>query len=127
MPRILLRQAHVVEDQSPAYWSDPEGVQDACIAALDVLLGRDVERIAAVSGISRRELNKQRERRQDLLGKQWLHRLVQLGRLTVTRFGAERTAPAARLFARACGHELAASVPHARRAPPMAASSDSRS
>lgn len=109
----LQQSPAIVEDQGGRLWSDPEALQDACIASLDSMLGHDVERLAAVSGISRRELNKQRERRADKLGKQWLHRLCALGRATAIRFGAERTAPAARLFARACGHELASAVPAA--------------
>lgn len=101
------------QDQETFPWSNPEALQDACIRALDALLGHDVERLAAVSGISRRELNKQRERRADRLGTQWLHRLCAIGRATVERFGSERAAPAARLFARACGLEISSAVPEA--------------
>lgn len=100
-----------VEDQLARDWSDPEAIQDACIAVMNTCLGHDVERLAAVSGISRRELNKQRERRADRLGKQWMHRLALILRATTMKFGRERTAPAVRLLAHAAGHELAASLP----------------
>lgn len=113
MRKILTPEAPLVEDQLANDWSDPEEIQDACIAVMDTCLGHDVERLAAVSGISRRELNKQRERRADRLGKQWMHRLALILRATSMKFGRERTAPAVRLLAHAAGHELAASVPHA--------------
>lgn len=96
-----------VEDQDAAPWSDPEVLETAVVRALDELLGHDVDRLAGVSGISRRELNKQRERGRKI----WLARLCQLGRAAFDRFGAERTEPAARLFAQACGHDLARAVP----------------
>lgn len=102
-----------VEDQLRLLWSDPERLSDACIRALDEMLGHDVERLANATGISRRELNKQRERREDKFGRHWLHRLVTLSHRAAVSFGADRTRAAANLFARACGHEIASAVPQA--------------
>ncbi len=113
MTRTLPPTAAPVEDQLKLLWSDPERCSDACIRAMDELLGHDVERLAKATGISRRELNKQRERRDDKLGKHWLHRLVTLTHRAAQSFGADRTRAAAHLFARACGHELASRVPEA--------------
>lgn len=113
MPKIFRPLPRPVEDQQERLWSDPEAVQDACIALMDTCLGHDVDRLAAVSGISRRELNKQRERRADRLGKQWLHRIAILLRSTSMKFGPARTAPAVRFLAHAAGHELANAVPAA--------------
>ena len=113
MPRTLPPTAAPVEDQLKLLWSDPERCSDACIRALDEMLGHDVERLANATGISRRELNKQRERREDKFGRHWLHRLVTLSHRAAQSFGADRTRAAAHLFARACGHELASSVPEA--------------
>jgi hypothetical protein len=113
MTEILKRPAQAVEDQHELLWSDPEKLQDESIAAFDSLLGHDVDRLAALTGISRRQLNKQRERRPDLLSKQWLHRLAELFHLTAMKFGPERTAPALRLLNRAGGHGLAGAVPAA--------------
>lgn len=111
MPRSLTARDTRVEDQPLPAWSDPEQVETASIRAIDELLGHDVDRIAGVVGLSRRELNKQRERRPDR--KLWLVRLCEMGRAVAERFGTERTAPAARLFARACGHDLATGAPAA--------------
>lgn len=113
MPRTLPPPAAPVEDQLKLLWSDPERCSDACLRALDEMLGHDVERLANATGISRRELNKQRERRDDKFGRHWLHRLVTLAHRTAATFGADRTRAAAHLFARACGHELASAVPEA--------------
>lgn len=113
MPRTIPPPAAPVEDQLKLLWSDPERCSDACLRALDEMLGHDVERLANATGISRRELNKQRERRDDKFGRHWLHRLVTLAHRTAASFGAERTRAAAQLFARACGHELASVVPEA--------------
>lgn len=113
MPRTLPPPAAPVEDQLKLLWSDPERCSDACLRALDEMLGHDVERLANATGISRRELNKQRERRDDKFGRHWLHRLVTVAHRTAATFGADRTRAAAHLFARACGHELASVVPEA--------------
>lgn len=113
MPPTLPPTAAPVEDQLKLLWSDPERCSDACIRAMDEILGHDVERLANATGISRRELNKQRERRDDKAGKHWLHRLITLTHRAAQSFGADRTRAAAHLFARACGHELASSVPEA--------------
>lgn len=113
MPNTLKPTPAPVEDQLRLLWSDPERISDACIRALDEMLGHDVERLANATGISRRELNKQRERREDKFGRHWLHRLVTLSHRAAQHFGADRTRAAAHLFARACGHELASSVPQA--------------
>jgi len=111
MPRTMTPPPAPVEDQLKLLWSDPERLSDACIRALDEMLGHDVERLANATGISRRELNKQRERREDKFGRHWLHRLVTLAHRAAATFGADRTRAAAHLFARACGHELASAVP----------------
>lgn len=113
MPRTMPPPTPPVEDQLRLLWSDPERLSDACIRALDEMLGHDVERLANATGISRRELNKQRERRDDKFGRHWLHRLVTIAHRSAATFGADRTRSAAHLFARACGHELASSVPTA--------------
>lgn len=113
MPRTLPPTEAPVEDQLKLLWSDPERCSDACLRALDEMLGHDVERLANATGISRRELNKQRERRDDKFGRHWLHRLVTVAHRTAATFGADRTRAAAQLFARACGHELASVVPEA--------------
>lgn len=113
MTNTLKPAAAPVEDQLRLLWSDPERLSDACIRALDEILGHDVDRLANATGISRRELNKQRERREDKFGRHWLHRLVTLTHRAAQSFGAERTRAAAHLFARACGHELASAVPEA--------------
>lgn len=111
MPRSLTARTPNVEDQQPLPWSDPEAIETACIHAIDELLGHDVDRIAGVLGVSRRELNKQRERRPDR--RTWLHRLCEIARAVTERFGPERTAAAARIFSRACGHDLAHGTPAA--------------
>lgn len=111
MRRSLTALGPRVEDQPLPEWSDPEQVETASIRAIDELLGHDVDRIAAVLGVSRRELNKQRERRPDR--KLWLFRLCEIAHAVVERFGPDRAAPAARLFARACGHDLATGAPPA--------------
>jgi hypothetical protein len=113
MTEILKPGVGAVEDQEARFWSDPEAIQDAGIDAMEDLLGRDVDYLAAATGVSRRQLNKQRERRFDLLRTQLLPRLATIFHAAATKFGAARTARALHLLTRAGGHELASAVPPA--------------
>ncbi|MEO8277415.1 MAG: hypothetical protein ABI639_14470 [Thermoanaerobaculia bacterium] len=106
MTNIIAPPAVTVEDLNERFWSNDAAIEDAAVAALNELLGADVVELAGDIGISRRELNKQRERGRKL----WLARISQLARRVAVRFGPERTAAAARLFARASGHELAVAI-----------------
>jgi len=107
MAKILEQDAQIGEDQLERWWSDPELIDEACIRAMDDLFGHDVERLASLCGIERRELNKQRERRADLFGRRWLYRIALVSRFAFMKFGRERTAGVARIIARACGYTLA--------------------
>lgn len=80
------------------------------MATMPGLTGEIVHRCAIACGLIRLL---ERERRDDKLGKHWLYRLVTITHRAAQSFGPERTRAAAHLFARACGHELASSVPEA--------------
>lgn len=114
MPTTLHHPRHPAKGQLELPWPSYEALNEAALRAADVALGHDVEQLSLDCGLSRRELNKQRERRPEeneggpaALGRQTLYRAALLLAAVRSRFGAERVRPAARLIARACGVELA--------------------
>lgn len=114
MTHRMQQLALPVEGQHEPAWPSYEAMNEEALRAADVALGRDVEQIALDCGLSRRELNKQRERTPDddqggpaSLGRQCLYRLALYLDTVRRRYGAERCKPAARLVAKACGVEVA--------------------
>lgn len=117
MPHKMQQLRLSVEGQSAPTWPSYEAMNEEALRAADVALGRDVEQLAIDCGLSRRELNKQRERTPDddqggpaSLGRQSLYRAALFLDTVRQRFGAERCKPAARLVAKACGVQIAEPV-----------------
>lgn len=118
MPSRMRQLELHVEGQHASAWPRPEALFEDALAAANAALGRDVEQLAVDCGLSRRELNKQRERGDvdpDLggpaaLGHQWLYRAALWLDAVRRRYGADRVRDAARLVARACGVDLAEPV-----------------
>lgn len=114
MPHRMKQLELPVEGQVDPGWPTYEAMNEEALRAADIALGRDVEQLALDCGLSRRELNKQRERTPDddqggpaSLGHQALYRAALYLDSVRRRFGADRCRPAARLIARACGAAVA--------------------
>lgn len=118
MPHKMRQLELPVQDQFDPGWPTYEALNEEALRAADIALGRDVEQLALDCGLSRRELNKQRERTPDddqggpaSLGHQALYRAALYLDSVRRRFGADRCRPAARLVARACGASVADEIP----------------
>lgn len=118
MTHTMPRHAVAVQGQLAAPWPSYEAINEEAMRAAEAALGHNVEQLSIDCGLSRRELNKQRERAASdgeggpaAIGRQLLYRAALLLSAVRARYGTERTLPAARLIAKACGVQIADTLP----------------
>lgn len=102
--RTIAKSAPAVQSQLHLFWTDPS--ERVCERLMDNALGHDVEKVAAIVGISRRRLNRQRE--SEFSSTNFLRRLLRI--ITALRdmnAAPTRYEPIAAAIAEAAGGDFA--------------------